>query len=274
MKHLIRSALLAFAHAVRETSRNQLAVLVYHRVAPHPPPDDPWTVSVAEFRLHLDIVSAMRFGEASLRDLESGAEHRGRRVLIAFDDGYRSAVEYAAPILRETDRLAAFFLVSGAMGATSDWELPFGQPPHPIMNWRDARDLVASGMSIGSHSVSHADLTAISATALVAEVRSSRERMEEEVGCEVRSFSVPFERDDGRADAALVAAGYRAKLTSRIAAARRSPIRAYGVSGVLQGAKERDIRLHLSGAADVLTPYYRLRRALRAQGPGRVSHQR
>lgn len=68
-------------------------------------------------------------------------------VTLTFDGGYSKTVEAAAPLLLEAGYCATWFLVSGAVGKELE-----GRPVAPWSVWRD---MAASGMELGSHTVSH-----------------------------------------------------------------------------------------------------------------------
>lgn len=265
-RRAVRRLLLELGYLARVARRDRsVVVLLYHRVLPSPSPEDTWSVSVSDFAEQMRTLWIDGFRDVPLAELEaSRARPRGKAVLVAFDDGYRSAVDHALPVLQAMRRTAAFFLVPGAMGAASEWERPFGLRPSPIMDWAAARRLLAAGMSIGSHSLTHRDLRTADEGTLHDEIVRSKEMLERELGTAVRSFSMPFGGDDGRADGPLAAAGYRCKLTDPFSARRHGPLPAYAVSGISQGDSIRDLRLHLSGAHDVLYAYHRIRRGVRA----------
>ena len=259
----MRTALVSLAHAVRGRQTQRSVVLVYHKVAPVPPADDPWTVSIATFARHLEILTAEGFRDVMLEELESATdEPEGLTVLIAFDDGYRSAVELALPVLRAARRRAAFFLVAGAFGGMSEWERPFGLRPSRLVDTSDALHLVREGMSIGSHSMTHTDLRAADEPSIEREVVGSKAALEHALGVTVRSFAVPYGRDDGRLDRHLVRAGYARKFTNPLAASRTTALKAYPVTGIVQGESLRAFRHHLSGADEIVHAYHRVRAML------------
>ncbi len=171
-------------------------------------------------------------------------------------------MEFALPLLRKARRRAAFFLVPGALGGRSEWERAFGLELSELMTWSDARAIAGEGMSIGSHSMTHADLRQTDESSIGSEVVRSREELEQRLGISVRSFAVPFGRDDGRLDGALERAGYLRKFTNPIAASIKGPIAAYGVTGVLRSIGVNDLRRLLSGADALVWWYHRTRARL------------
>src|SRR3954468_17834278 len=59
------------------------------------------------------------------------------------------------------------------------------------MTWRMARELLAAGMTVGGHTVSHPILARLDKDAQRAEVFSCRARLEAELGIPMRWFSYP-----------------------------------------------------------------------------------
>lgn len=73
--------------------------------------------------------------------------------------------------------------------------------------------MVAAGISLGGHSVSHPSLVALSDAALRDEVGRCREAITAQVGAAPTVFAYPFGHVDDRVAAAVAAAGYRAAVT-------------------------------------------------------------
>lgn len=86
-----------------------------------------------------------------------------------------------------------------------------------FMTWDQARSLVAAGMSVGSHTVSHRPLGRLSADEQRAELVDSKRLIESEVGREALALAYPYgwpgAYDDATARLAR-AAGYRAAFSS------------------------------------------------------------
>jgi peptidoglycan/xylan/chitin deacetylase (PgdA/CDA1 family) len=70
--------------------------------------------------------------------------------MINFDDGYKSQLIYAKPILDKYGFKASFFIVCGKVATRSFW-----------MNWQDIAQLKKDGMDIESHTMTHAHLNTL-----------------------------------------------------------------------------------------------------------------
>ena len=69
-------------------------------------------------------------------------------VVITLDDGYRSVYDTAYPILKKYGFTATLFVYTDFVGMGKS-----------AMTWDQLRDMKADGFEIGSHSLSHPDLT-------------------------------------------------------------------------------------------------------------------
>jgi len=71
-----------------------------------------------------------------------------KSVLITMDDGYRSVYEIAYPILKKYGFTATLFIYTNFVGVSN-----------MAITWDQLKELKANGFSIGSHTISHSDLT-------------------------------------------------------------------------------------------------------------------
>ena len=75
--------------------------------------------------------------------------------------------------------------------------------------------MLADGWELGSHTLSHPDLTAVGPERLRRELVGSREAIQREFGVTANFFCFPYGRFDAAAKAAVRAAGYLAATTTR-----------------------------------------------------------
>jgi peptidoglycan/xylan/chitin deacetylase (PgdA/CDA1 family) len=113
-----------------------------------------------------------------------------------FDDGNRSDLEIAAPILAKYGVMGAFFPCSGRL--TRDGYLTAD----------DIRNLFSLGFEIGSHGVDHVPWTKQDAAALHRELVGSKAEFEQILGASIHAAAIPFGAYNRRVLAALKAAGY------------------------------------------------------------------
>lgn len=262
--------LLVLAGAARaRLRRGDRRVLLYHRVEAAPVPGDAWSVRASDFRAQMQRLLRRGYVPVTLGAALGWGRHAGgREVLVAFDDGYRSVLDVAAPILSELGIPAAAFVVSGSLGGVSEWERPYGLEPKPLLTAAELAQLVARGFSVGSHSRTHADLAAATDGEVEAQIATSRAEIEALVGTPVLAFSVPFGRDDPRIATALVRAGYRMKITNENAAREEvGGLQVMPCAAVLQGDDLAEFDRKLTGVYDLLTSARRLRAG---EGAGRA----
>jgi peptidoglycan/xylan/chitin deacetylase (PgdA/CDA1 family) len=112
---------------------------------------------------------------------------------ITFDDGYRSFRENALPKLTERKIPVHLFVPSGIMGDPPNW-LPADDPERRrevVMTAEELKALDPKCVAIGSHCVSHRDLTALGDEEAAHEIIASKRALEETLGREVPTISFP-----------------------------------------------------------------------------------
>jgi len=134
---------------------------------------------------------------------------------ITFDDGYRSFREYALPELVERNIPSHLLVPSGCMGNPPNW-LPEDDPERRrevVMTTDELRVLDSRFVAIGSHCVSHRDLTTLGDEEVTQEIVASKRALEEAMKHEVPTISFPhgFYRESHIAQAKQ--AGYKRVFT-------------------------------------------------------------
>jgi peptidoglycan/xylan/chitin deacetylase (PgdA/CDA1 family) len=142
-------------------------------------------VSPERFRRHIELAleHGYRFVPAS-RVVETGGTTE--ELAITFDDGLRSVMTAAAPILKDYGIPWTVFVVS-------DWcdqRSSFGADT--FLKWRDVETIMAAGAEIGSHSVTHPNFGALSLGQMQDELGRSRQVIAERVGLAAPTFAIPF----------------------------------------------------------------------------------
>lgn len=142
-----------------------------------------------------------------------------RCAAITFDDGYRSVYSIALPHLRRYSFPATVFMISGYCGGLSNW------PSHALKNstremlsTAELRELAASNVTIGAHTVNHPHLFDIPLTEARREIADSRVALEQIVGAPVRHFAYPY-GEHNRGLRALVAEHFASACVTQMRAA-------------------------------------------------------
>jgi peptidoglycan/xylan/chitin deacetylase (PgdA/CDA1 family) len=143
--------------------------------------------------------------EAYVAAIQATGRNPKRGVVITFDDGWLDNYTYAFPILRAQGIQAAFFIVSGVMR-----KVPGARrlAPEQIV------DLARHGMTIGSHTRTHCDLTAVSAGEAAVEMETSRVELAALIQRPVRYLAYPGGRFNRTVAELARASGFEAACCS------------------------------------------------------------
>ena len=114
-------------------------------------------------------------------------------VAITFDDGFANLLDHAVPILQTYRFPASIFVVSDYCGRRNNWpSQPAGSVPDlPLLGWEDLAQLPPT-ISLGAHTVTHPDLSRLSADRCERELRDCRNEIEQRLGKPVRSLAYPY----------------------------------------------------------------------------------
>jgi peptidoglycan/xylan/chitin deacetylase (PgdA/CDA1 family) len=179
---------------LRLRRRTRCTVLLYHRV--NDVSTDNLTTSERRFTEHMTLLRK-RYPVLSLSDaaesLGAGRYLGPNVVVITFDDGYADNYDVAAPILQHFGLPATFFVTAGLVGTSRPFDHDAGSP-HRFTNlsWEQVRSLAARGFEIGSHGMTHKNLSRCTRDDARAEIVQSREILSEKLGRPPRSFAYPF----------------------------------------------------------------------------------
>ncbi|MFB0617564.1 polysaccharide deacetylase family protein [Streptomyces sp. AGS-58] len=183
-------------------------IAMYHSVGDCS--DDPYRITVTPDRLDRQLcwlrgqgLRGVSVGEL----LAARARGEGRDLVgLTFDDGYADFVAHALPVLARRGCTATLFVLPGRLGGDNAWD-PRG-PRKPLLTADGIRRAAAAGVEIGSHGLTHVDLTRADDARLAAETADSRAALEELTGTPVSGFCYPYGTVDRRAVDAVRRAGY------------------------------------------------------------------
>lgn len=198
---------------LRRSSRG--AILLYHRVNDRS--QDVLTTSTTRFAEHL--VALRRFYHVISTEDMVDAIARGEKVTptsvaIHFDDCYRDVRGNAAALLAAAGIRATAFVSSGFVDTKRAFAHDETKSPHVFENFRstDLRELGGLGVTVGAHTVNHADLGRVPLEDARVEVFDSKRQLEERLSQPVLLFSYPFGQPSNirpEVREMIAAAGYR-----------------------------------------------------------------
>jgi len=189
----------------------RVPILMYHYIRFNPDPRDQLgfnlSVTPSDFRLQMDWLYDNDYHPVDFDDLRAylfgNQSLPSRPVVLTFDDGYRDMYKTAFPILRVHHFKGVSYVVSGFLNS-----------PNYITS-EMLQEMDALGIQIGAHTVSHADLTRISAASLRSEVFDSKAALESAVGHPVLDFCYPSGKFNDAVISAVQAAGFLTATTTQ-----------------------------------------------------------
>ena len=126
-------------------------VLVYHKIGAQQ--DGLMQVAAGAFEEQMQYLKREGYRAIRLQDFVGYLLNRRqlpkKSVLLTFDDGYKSFLQYADPVLKKVGFTAVLFIQSDQIASRSN-------PSH--LSWPELRDLVKEGMELQPHSKTHKDL--------------------------------------------------------------------------------------------------------------------
>jgi len=174
--------------------RVRLPILMYHYVEPLPAGADDLrrglTVTPEDFTAQLRYLADNGYTTVSLYDLAEalalGRPLPGKAVVLTFDDGYRSLLDYALPAMGSRGFTGTVFVIT----EFADRELP------QYLTWAQLRELAARGWRIEPHGKTHAPLAGADRDRQVYEMLGAIESIEAHLGVRPRFFCYPSGRFD------------------------------------------------------------------------------
>jgi peptidoglycan/xylan/chitin deacetylase (PgdA/CDA1 family) len=148
-------------------------------------------------------------------------------VVITFDDGYKSWITSAAPVLRKLELPATFFISSGFVGLSKEDGIEFMRSKLAIevgtrktlgLNFKDVRKIVEEGFTVGGHTLNHCNLAELQNSAqLRHEIVEDKKKLESITGRKIEYFAYPsgaYQNPVMDVGKVLKEAGYRGAVTT------------------------------------------------------------
>jgi peptidoglycan/xylan/chitin deacetylase (PgdA/CDA1 family) len=179
-----------------EAIRRRRSVIVgYHGIARSPTRDDLSRLQVrpSRFRAQIELLADAGFKfvtVAELARLAAGREPPPGYAAISFDDAMRTTSTVALPVLREHGIRATVYVTIGFIGGVSPWVGPRSE--NRIMSEDELLELAAAGWELGSHTMTHPDLSLLDYQACRREIEDSKAALERIGGVQVETLAYPF----------------------------------------------------------------------------------
>ncbi len=190
-----------------------LPVLMYHRIGPITPSlpgiTQRLTVTPSDFEAQMTWLKGHGFHAVTplqaFEAIEYGQALPNKPVLITFDDGYRDVLWHAAPVLHRLHMPAVEFVITDRISGSDS----------SFLTWPELIRLEQLGVAIGSHTVTHRDLTTLSSSEAWTELRDSRRTIEQHLGHPVQWFAYPAGAENASVVALALRAGYVLAVTTQ-----------------------------------------------------------
>jgi peptidoglycan/xylan/chitin deacetylase (PgdA/CDA1 family) len=200
------------------SDESSVIVLLYHQFVPagvHIPAKLQWTMNQDVFESEMKYIHDNGYHVVPMSDVIKFIKHQitlpPGSVCITIDDGYKSAIVYAAPILKKYGYPWTFFIypafitVAEGKGAAS---------------WNDLLELQKEGIDIESHSMTHPILPKKGsktpdeyAAWLKNETAGAKEVLEQHMGKTITAFAYPYGEYNKQVEQAVIDAGYESIFT-------------------------------------------------------------
>lgn len=161
-----------------------------------------YSLSVERFMQHLDVLATMK----TVALLPIVISQNKQSTAVTFDDGYADNLYVAAPLLVSRNIPFTVFTVASFIQ----------KKQKGFLSPNELKELSKiPGAKIGSHGLTHCNLTLCSNQMLRSELKDSKHYIEDLIGMPVMEFSYPYGMLDMRVRDAVEEAGYLAAVCSR-----------------------------------------------------------
>ena len=160
--------------------------LMYHHISDDI--QDRMVINISTFREQMELISKLELPSLLTNDILQG---KNNGVMITFDDGYKSTVEKALPILQENGMRAImavcadYFIPEVLLEPTMHISQDFCKIPE-LRQWLNA------GNELSAHTLSHPKLTTISLEEAKYEILQSKYKIEQNLNYKPVAFTYPF----------------------------------------------------------------------------------
>jgi peptidoglycan/xylan/chitin deacetylase (PgdA/CDA1 family) len=161
--------------------KTQIPILMYHHIRNFTDTSDQIGINLSvtpeKFSSQLDYLKAKGYTTITFRDVEAN-NIPSKPIILTFDDGYQNFYDNALPALMSNGMKAVSFIIADKNGGD-------------YMTRTEIAGLEAKGIEVGSHTLSHPDLSTISTEKAIDEIANSKTRLEAIINKPVTSICFP-----------------------------------------------------------------------------------
>lgn len=183
----------------------KVLILNYHLIADSSEACDAlgdiYRIDRKSFEKQIEYIKNAKIPVVSLNDILENNLQEELSLALTFDDGNSSDYEIVYPILLKNNITATFFLCIDNFQKNN-------------LSWDKYRELSNNGFCIGSHGVSHTDLSVLSTEKASFELKVSQSIIEKEVKTPVNFFSFPYGKYNKKLQSIAKATNYKAALST------------------------------------------------------------
>jgi peptidoglycan/xylan/chitin deacetylase (PgdA/CDA1 family) len=200
--------------ATRSSRRHiTVPILMYHRIDVARPTTPVMTrrltVDPSDFAAQMSWLDSHGYTTVTQRELFAalmcGRGLGPKPIMITFDDGYRDVFFNASTTLLRLGMHATAYVITGRISGSDS----------SFLTWPLLRALERRGIEIGSHTVSHVDLTSVTDTTAIQELVRSRLSLEHALHHAVPWLAYPSGRFSAHVETLARRAGYLLAVTTR-----------------------------------------------------------
>ena len=187
-------------------------ILMYHYIRDYNDPTDTigsnLSVSPRTFDRQLTFLEENNYQTLTLSQMISDFSGKykipkdKKPIILTFDDGYADAYTSAYPILQKHHFTAVFYIITGQIGQTDR------------MTEKQIVELDKNSMVIGSHTVSHPDLTKNSSNQVLSQLTDSKSKLESILNHPIFDFCYPAGKFNDEVVSLAKSAGYQTATTT------------------------------------------------------------
>lgn len=174
-------------------------ILLYHSIPRQSAPSDRYEVSAARFDEQMRQLRDWGYSTISVQQLvnhiKKGYRLPPRPIVISFDDGYQNVFDNAYPIMERYGFTGSVYIVANRLNSDG------------FMNQKELVKLLDSGWEVGSHGMTHTELSQ-NHSLVRTEILQSRLDLDKALGIKVFSFAYPFGSLDWYTSSKVLDYGY------------------------------------------------------------------